>query len=200
MFTTLMFTTCLLWNDDMKFYVFELREKDLTRVKVLPLRDATFINCWIHVQSNLFPLFLWRGVPVALSLPFSVFLFPGSFPFDWGCRQKTGVAPSTYLITFPSAKGWCLRFAIRKVSIIEGLLDDSLWRRFILWFQQQLREVTFRLQKQIWVNLRPIPCRALYLCWTIELTAFYKDCIHIPITGGFSSHHISENRKKVNRV
>lgn len=121
------------------------------------------------------------------------FSFPALF-------LSTGVAPSTYLITFPSAKGWCLRFAIRKVSIIEGLLDDSLWRRFILWFQQQLREVTFRLQKQIWVNLRPIPCRALYLCWTIELTAFYKDCIHIPITGGFSSHHISENRKKINRV
>lgn len=125
MFTTLMLTTCLLWNDDIKFYLFELREKDWTRVKVLRLWDATFINCCIHVPSNLFPLFHGRDVPVALCLPFSAFLFPALFLSIVVAVKKLG-RPLTFLITFPSAKAWCLRFAIRNLSIIEGLLDDSL--------------------------------------------------------------------------
>ena len=126
MFTTFMFITCLLWNDDLKILcILAEGERFNARESSSSLR-SNLINCCIHVPSNPFPLFLGRDVPVALCLPFSAFLFPGSLPFDWGCRQKTGVAPSTFQITIPSAKAWCFRFAIRKVSIIEGLLDDSL--------------------------------------------------------------------------
>ena len=145
MFTTLTFITCLLWSDDMTFHVFELREKDLTRVKVLRIWDATYLLYLCTIRP--LPAFPLTGCACRLfssfiGVFFSNFSFclddgwqkkrDGFFPFDWGYRQKsdlTVLEKPLYLSDHPSpppAKVRWLRFGLRQLSIIEGLLDDLL--------------------------------------------------------------------------
>ena len=146
MFTTLTFITCLLWSDDMTFHVFELREKDLTRVKVLRIWDATYLLYLCTIGP--LPAFPLTGCACRLFSSFiGVFFFP-ILVFAWMMDDKknvtafflsTGVTVKKsdltvlekplYLSDHPSpppAKVRWLRFGLRQLSIIEGLLDDLL--------------------------------------------------------------------------
>ena len=122
MFTTLTFITCLLWRDDMTFHVFELREKDLTRVKVLRIWDATYLLYLCTIGPP--PAFPLTGCACRLFSSFiGVFFFPilvfawmmddkktwRLFSFRLGLPSKkrphgSGEAPIPFWSPFPSAR------------------------------------------------------------------------------------------------